>query len=302
MNAADSPTESAAGSTAKSDATSAAEGTADDEPTLAGADLRGWSRERRGPSPLARDVEPGDTSYRRRLVVVLLDASGSMGLPLPGPPAAPDARTRLDALRAELDHWQPVFRAKGGRELREVELAVIAFGGAGNQILTGGTAVEPDRLHEDGGAFVPAAELDIRNFEATGRTNLVEAIDYAVELAVRRTRYLAAEKHLQTGQIRMVMLTDGGPNDDGNRPREAWEKATERLCALRQRRLLTFFLVGVGVSESDDRMLSRLATGSFGSYTRLASFDFASMLEFVLIATTENPEQSARARYRDGNR
>lgn len=228
------------------------------------------------------DVVPNTDSYRRRVVIILLDLSASMSFPADVP--VPDGETRprrIDLLNQQLRGWLPAVRDQGQGPLRDVEFAVIAFSGRGVRLLTGSQPEPGPRTHEDGGAFVPAAELEVGDLTAFGTTPMVAAVSLALDLATARVSYLADQRQLQTGQVRIVMFTDGSPFDR-DLPADAWQGAAERVLAARATRRVQFFAFG---APGADETVLRAMSGDKG-YFPLANFDFAKLLDLILVASS----------------
>jgi uncharacterized protein YegL len=236
------------------------------------------------------DVRPNTASYRRRVVIVLIDLSASMGFEVDV--AVPDGAarpSRIAVLNEKLRGWLPDVRAAGRGQLREVEFAVVTFSGRGVRKISGAREREYDRPHEDGGVFVPATELTIDELAAFGTTPMVEAVTTALDLADARARYLA-ERGTQTGRVRVLMFTDGGPSDH-DLPLDAWRTAADRIGGLRRQDRLLF--MAFGAPGADETVLRGMA-GDEG-YIPLADFDFAKLLGLLLVATSaDNPYDTIR--------
>jgi uncharacterized protein YegL len=219
------------------------------------------------------DIVPNTATYRRRIVIVLFDLSTSMSF------LKADQRP-IDMLNKQLRTWLPSVREEGARQLRDVEFAVLTFSGHGVRFITGDQTRPRERAHEDGGAFVRAAELDFGPLEAFGTTPMVEAINAALDLGEARVRYLAGQ-HLQTGQVRILMFTDGSPYER-DLPADAWRTAAARVTAAREQKRIQFF--AFGAPGADEKVL-RAMSGDQG-YIPLAEFDFGALLDLILVATS----------------
>jgi uncharacterized protein YegL len=219
------------------------------------------------------DISPNVATYRRRVVIILFDLSTSMSFTVGG-------RRRIDLLNEQLREWLPMVRREGSGQLRDVEIAVITFSGRGVQIITGDPTIPRAQAHTNGGAFVSAADLQIGELEAFGTTPMVEAINLALELAEARVRYLA-EENLQTGRVRILMFTDGGPFDR-DLPADAWRTAASHVIAAAEQGRIQFFAFG---APGADETVLREISGDPG-YIPLAEFDFAKLLDLILIATS----------------
>lgn len=233
------------------------------------------------------DVQPNRASDRRRLVLLLFDLSGSMGV-------SRDGVKPVQALNTQIRQWLPEVRRKGAGELRDVEFAVLTFGNGVVQLRTAGRQVQ---FTEDGaveqwmagdeGAFVPAAKLDMDDFEAGGSTPIVTALQIAIALGDQRAEFLGAAG-LTTGQVRLILFTDGSPNDR-HLPRDAWRGVAVDLAERRRKRRNQVF--AFGVPGADARILRALASDD--GYFPLEGFDFVKLLELIMIATSaENPYES----------
>ena len=224
--------------------------------------------------------------YRRRVVVIVLfDLSSSMSFLIAG-------RRPIDLLNKRLREWLPSIRKKGHGELRDAEFAVITFSGRGVQLITGDRSRPRERAHEDGGAFVPAAELDFGTLEASGTTPMVEAINFALDLGEARARYLAGQG-LHAVQVRILMFTDGEPNER-DLPPGAWQAAVARVAAAREERPVQFF--ALETPEADATVLHELA-GDEG-YIPLGQFDFAKLLDIIFVASAvPDPYKAIREQF-----
>lgn len=239
--------------------------------------------------PSADDIQPSADSYRRRLVLLLFDMSGSMGV-------SRDGRRPVDELNKHIEQWLPTIRRKGADELRHVEFAVITFGGSRVRLHTPARVVELAEddgvepwMSADDGVFMPAASIRAGEFTAAGMTPMISALRVAVALGDERARFLA-EQGLSTGQVRLILFTDGFPNDR-SLPRDAWQDVAADLARRRaQGRNQTF---AFGAPGSDARIL-RALSGVDGFFP-LDSFDFARLLELILIATSaDDPYEGLR--------
>jgi uncharacterized protein YegL len=221
----------------------------------------------------------------RVVVIVLFDLSTSMSFPVAG-------IRPIDLLNKRLREWLPGIRRKGHGELRDAEFAVITFSGRGVRLITGDRSCPRERAHEDGGAFVPAAELDFGTLEAFGTTPMVEAINFALDLGEARVRYLAGQS-LETGQARILVFTDGEPYER-NPQADAWPAVVARVAAARAGRRIQFF--ALGTPEADETALRELA-GDEG-YIRLAELDFDKLLDIVLVASAApDPYKAIREKF-----
>ncbi|HUC55973.1 MAG TPA: hypothetical protein VMA95_01120 [Streptosporangiaceae bacterium] len=223
--------------------------------------------------------------HRRVVVIVLFDLSSSMSFLIAG-------RRPIDLLNKRLREWLPSIRKKGNGELRDAEFAVITFSGHGVRVITGDRSRPRERAHEDGGAFVPAALLDFGVLEASGTTPMVEAINCALDLGEARVRYLA-DQSLPGVQVRILMFTDGEPNER-DLPPGAWQAAVARVFAARERGPVQFF--ALGTPDADPTVLRELA-GQEG-YIPLGQFDFARLLDIILVASTvPDPYKTIREQF-----
>lgn len=210
---------------------------------------------------------------RRRLIVLLADISYSMNANVP------NQGTRISALNAKLAEWTRQIRDGASTNLQDVEFAVITFGDGGVKITSG----DPARpAHEDGGAFVAAADFTMGPFRANGVTPMVAAIELAIDIAQRRQKYLMDHHGLNSGQPRLLMFSDGQPTDDEGKPTSTWLPVADRLRALRNGRKMYFMVFGVpGV---DAGTMRRLAPEN--GFHELPTVDFKTLLDLILIATS----------------
>jgi uncharacterized protein YegL len=225
-------------------------------------------------------VEPNIDSYRRRVV----DLSGSMGVTRRG-------RRPVDELNAQMENWLPKVREKGIDELRNVEFAIVTFGSSSVGLHTPtrtialgeGDEVEP-WMSEDDGVFMPAASLQANGFTASGMTPMISALRVALALGDQRAKFLG-DQGVSTGQVRLILFTDGSPTDR-SLTRDAWRDMADELAKRRtDSRNQTF---AFGVPGSDARKL-RALVGENGFFP-LEGFDFARLLELILIATSADSD------------
>jgi len=242
-------------------------------------------------SRLLDDLEGGsDTgssppvSSVRRVVIVLLDTSFSMTLPANEAEAgtAPPVR-RIDMLNGQLREWLPMVRDAGHGTLRDVEFAVVAFGGRGTAPVTGSAPGARERWHEDAppagrGVFVAAADLQLPELAAFGTTHLVTAVNLALDLGEARVRSLAG-RGIGAEQVRILLFGDGGSYDK-DQPADALRSVTARLD--RQRSQGRACLFAFGPPGADEAVLRALA-GDDG-YVPLGDFDFGKLLELIFRA------------------
>lgn len=221
-------------------------------------------------------------THRRRTVVLILDVSWSMLERLP------DGRPAIEALNAHLRQWLPQLRAEGRGALRDTDFAVISLGKGGVQVISG----DGDSGNvEDGGAFVPAASLELSDLSAAGASPLVEAITMGLQLAEGRRRYLQEVRSLQAGTPRILVVSDGKPTDEEGNSTNSWTGLATRLAAMRAARRVRVY--AFGVPSCDERVMRALA-GADGFFA-LARLDIKQLLDLVLTATLageENPFQA----------
>ncbi|MBL7252710.1 vWA domain-containing protein [Paractinoplanes lichenicola] len=240
------------------------------------------------------DFEPNEESHRRRLVLLLFDLSGSMGV-------TRNAVRPVDSLNTHIERWLPQVHERGADELRNVEFAVLTFGSKTVRLHAPGGRVEfgedgaatTGQVPQDGG-FMPAAKLRIDRFTAGGTTPMVSALRVALRLGDERAAALGAAG-VTTGPVRLILFTDGSPNDK-NLPRDAWHEVAADLAERREKRRT--HLLAFGVPESDDRVLRALA-GDRG-YFPLSGFDFGKLLELITIASSaHDPYDGLRSLFED---
>jgi len=223
------------------------------------------------------DIEFNPGTYHRRVVILLIDVSGSMRF-------AEKGTRPIDELNRSMRTWLPEIREQGEGPLRAVEFAVVTFGGDGVRPVTGDAGGPEAELAQDGGVFVPAAELDFGDLDASGTTPMVEALEFALRLGDRRVEHLADRHGLQTGQVRLILFSDGAPNDE--LPADAWRSVADLIATRRRQRRLLF--LAFGAPGADEEMLRTLATER--GYIPLTDLDFAALLDLVLVATSaEDP-------------
>ncbi|MFF7971568.1 VWA domain-containing protein [Streptomyces sp. NPDC007905] len=231
----------------------------------------------RGSPEPTDDIEFSTDTYHRRVVILLIDVSGSMRF-------AEQGTRPIDELNRSMRAWLPEIRKQGEGPLRAVEFAVVTFGGDGVRAVTGDPRRAEAELAQDGGAFVPAADLDFGDLTASGTTPMVEALEFALRLGDRRVQHLADQHGLQTGQVRLILFSDGEPNDE--LPADAWRSVADLIGARRRQRRLLF--LAFGAPGADEEMLRTLATDR--GYIPLTDLDFAGLLDLVLVATSaEDP-------------
>lgn len=223
------------------------------------------------------DIECNTDTYHRRVVILLIDVSGSMRF-------AEKGTRPIDELNRSMRAWLPEIRTQGEGPLRAVEFAVVTFGGDGVRAVTCDPHRPEEELAQDGGAFVAAADLAIGDLTASGTTPMVEALEFALRLGDRRVQYLADSHGLQTGQVRLILFSDGEPNDE--LPVDAWRSVADLIRTRRQQRRLVF--LAFGAPGADEEMLRAVATEQ--GYVPLSDLDFTELLDLVLVATSaEDP-------------
>jgi uncharacterized protein YegL len=234
-----------------------------------------------GDESVIAEAQPNLDTSRRRLVIIMIDLSGSMGVP--------QGRVRpVDALNARLATWVPDMRSQGTSSLREVEFAVVTFNGSGVGLLlpAGLTVIDdpttPDWPDPGDRAFVPAAELPALRFDdATGMTPLAGALRAALALGDQRARRLA-ERGLISGAVRILLFTDGGSNDLAM-PDGEWESIVDEVHHRMEKHVIQIF--AFGVPGADRQRLTGLV-GKEDGYVELDGYDFASLLKLITMATT----------------
>jgi Mg-chelatase subunit ChlD len=201
-------------------------------------------------SPQFEDVSLASQLTKRNLVILAIDTSSSMNMDGGG-------RSRMDELNEAIQAWLP--RVRSAAELRDAEFAVITYGFEGVQVVRPASAAAD---HEDGGAFMPAPSLILKTFQAGHVTPMVAAIERGLELGRRRAEYLAAApRHLQSGRLRFICISDGQPTDEQGNLTDAWRPLGSHLRRLREDKQLYFFAFGVAGAVAE--VMSGLA-GSDG--------------------------------------
>ena len=152
-------------------------------------------------------------------VVLLLDTSGSMN---------GDA---IEELRGGLMQF---LRETSDDETASmsVELEVITFGGNA----------------EIAAAFAPVNVINDNppSLEATGSTPMGEALTLA-DRELKERRRLYKRKGISSYKPWVILMTDGGPNDD-------WEAPAQAMRALGEQRKLQYIGIGIGADADFDTL------------------------------------------------
>jgi Mg-chelatase subunit ChlD len=196
----------------------------------------GWHNGGELERELPASMTPPDD--RGLLAVLVLDRSGSMGVPLPG------GGTKLERVRAAAREM-----LGGGSFAENDRLAAVAFASA-PELVAG-----PERPAAAEGAARLRGALD--RLTAAGSTDLAGALEMAAEL-LRGDADKSAAHHI-------IMLSDGlpvGPGAAGQRAR------LEGLAAALAASGATLSTVGTGSGEEDARLLGDLARLGRGRFYR----------------------------------
>jgi uncharacterized protein YegL len=220
------------------------------------------------------DIEFVTDTHRRRFVALLFDTSASMAA------AQVDGERAIDVLNGRIVDWLPAVRGEGRGSLRDVEFLVISFGAGGVSVVSGNGQASAD----DGGAFVPAARLDLAPFAAGGATPMVEAIELALTLIEQRRQHVQTVHAQQTGGPRLILVSDGSPTDAEGNPSEEWRTLAGRLAQRRAAGRLQ--MLAFGVPGVDDDVMRALATDE--AYFPLVELDLGKLLDLVLVASEEH--------------
>ncbi|GGN18234.1 uncharacterized protein YegL [Actinoplanes campanulatus] len=213
-----------------------------------------------------------------RFVTLLLDTSDSMRTTETGGVPA------IVALNRQLAAWLPAVRAAGAGALRGVEFAVVTYGLGGVLVVSG----DGTPSAADGGAFVPAARLEIPELTAGGASPMVAAIDLALHLLEER-RALAPGP----AASRIILVGDGAPTDFEGNPSDEWRPLARRLARARGHRRTQIF--AFGLPGADDTVMRALATDD-GCF-ELPGLDLAGLLGAVLAASAEETDFSEVRRF-----
>ena len=136
-----------------------------------------------------------------------------------------------------------------------VEIGVITFDSVVKEVLT----------------FGPVAEAKVPLLEASGTTNMGEAVRLAIRrLRERREKYKAGG--ISSYVPWLVVMTDGGPNDD-------WQGAAAESKQMGEQRKLVIFGVGIG-AKCNFEVLAKFCPADRPPF-RLAGYDFKKFFHFM---------------------
>jgi uncharacterized protein YegL len=216
----------------------------------------------------AVEVDPPEDTITRNLVVLLLDASGSMREPDTDASGRPLALTKMAALRSALDvflgsdvHNEPKLEANG-------ELAILTFGNGVVTSLELGTSVAP------GSPFyfirhVRSAPV----FPFDGNTPMGAGITRGLQIVEERKSSLAESGITHEFRPNIFLLTDGKPNDSA----AALDQAIAQLHA--EEASNSVLLWALGTRDANQAQLRRIADK--GNYLDLPGNSLAQFLKFV---------------------
>ncbi|MGQ0744428.1 MAG: vWA domain-containing protein [Acidimicrobiales bacterium] len=222
---------------------------------------------------------PPERQASRNLVVLLLDASGSMQEPGSSRrvPRIDELNNALQSFAAEDMHAIPQLEANG-------EIAIGVFSGMGFQWLDLGQG--DSRPPEP---FAYAAYVNrIPALVASGATPMDQAILGALEAIGRRKRSLANEGRTHESRPIVFLLTDGHPTEPMHDALTALREAERSKAAL-------FFALGTGQARTD--WLELIAPEA---HYPLRNRPLRSYLEFVStsMSAISGIDDSAEAIYR----
>lgn len=245
----------------------------------------------------SRFPTPPERTTTRRLLVVLLDVSYSMGesstskAPIDG---QPDPGTPIAELNAALHQ----FTQAGGIQIDDFadngEIAIGAFSAPNHKAqviwLPLGTPVrEGSKIH-----WARHVRPSSGSIEADGGTPLGMAVGAALDVINERVAELALKKVRVTPRPVLVVLTDGKPTDDISR-------ATQRVHQMEEASELLMWVAGM--AGSDPSQLGTLADK--GNYIPLADKpigDFIRFLSASVDVAGKNSRRTAREIYDSMNR
>jgi len=116
------------------------------------------------------DIEFNPGTYHRRVVILLIDVSGSMRF-------AEKGTRPIDELNRSMRTWLPEIREQGEGPLRAVEFAVVTFGGDGVRPVTGDAGGPEAELAQDGGVSSPAPEEPRWSLDPVHRDPQIHSVD-----------------------------------------------------------------------------------------------------------------------------
>lgn len=162
----------------------------------------------------------------RQICILLLDVSGSMGLPHSNPP--------INALNSGYEAFRHYAANDPVASLR-VETAVVEFGSNARIAVP----------------MQEAAALPAYSFSAGGTTNLADAIDMALDLVDTRKQEIK-KAGIEYFRPWIVVMSDGQPNAG-----RKLDDAIARLKSAKERGSATVFSIGIG-EEADMNKLGEL--------------------------------------------
>lgn len=203
------------------------------------------------------DKRSPDLESERELLVLLLDASGSMG------EVAEGGQTRIDQLNQAMQQ----FLAKDIHKLVDLEnrgeIAIGVFNQDEVSWQELGTASEhPFYFVNSVTSFNPIS--------ATGNTPLAKAVGEAISCLATRKDALRKRKIIYNHRPNVFLITDGRPSDN-------WQDLPRVLRAQEEARKLLFW--ALGTHDAHDGVLTQIAGRN--AYYALRGVSMANVISFV---------------------
>ncbi|MFE6867276.1 hypothetical protein ACFVFS_11995 [Kitasatospora sp. NPDC057692] len=228
----------------------------------------------------APGAAPGSGWDEQQPVIVLLDTSASMNRPADAPPIADLNR----ALARGLDS----IRARERLRTR-VGVCLVAFDSRVRVFDASAGAFRAPEEADGEALFSPLDELRPPALTAEGFTCLVPALRFALDLARRRYRDLAARR-VPVLRPLIWLITDGAPSDASGARLDAAEVAAtaEQLRQAEQAGECLLFVIGV--EGADLEVLEALAPRATHL---LAGLDFGRILDVVFLSSERAGHRTA---------
>lgn len=213
-------------------------------------------------------LDPPEESITRNLIVLLLDASGSMLDEDRTADGTGLGKSKIDTLREALDRFLLVEMHEQSKLQTNGELAIVTFGGAGVGALDLGVPVLPGSPFHFVRTVTAAPTLLVG-----GGTPMGAGIRHALRIIEDRKVSLADSGISHESRPNVFLLTDGKAND----PRESLAEAISALHA--EEKAKGVLLWALGTTDADRRQMQAIANKD--NYWDLPGNSLTSFLKFV---------------------
>ena len=213
-------------------------------------------------------LDPPEESITRNLVVLLLDASGSMHNEDQRPDGSGLGISKIETLRAALEKFLRVEMHQESKLQANGELAIITFSGFGVRALDLGTPVLPDSPFH----FIRYVET-APSFEVGGGTPIAAGILLALRVIKQRKRSLAEFGITHEFRPNIFLLTDGKATDS----QPTMDDAITRLHNEEAAKGVLLWALGTG--DADQQQMHAIADKE--NYLSLPGNSLGRFLKFV---------------------